>query len=139
MTVAKLLNHVPVYHYPSSFPSLLSQIGITKRFLILWRSEGVLELLYSRRPHMVARSSLGASALATAVAAGEEADDDATEADDGADDGLEDAADTANNSHDCISNGLEARFDLLNRLSVEVEDKVVAMVAYARNNTAHFG
>ena len=119
MTVAKLLHHVPMYHYPSSFP-LLSQIGITKRFLNLWRSEGVLELLYSRRPHMVARSSLGASALATAVAAGEEADDDATEADDGADNGLEDAADTANNSHDCISNGLEARFD-------------------ARKNTAHFG
>lgn len=88
---------------------------------------------------MVARSSLGASALATAVAAGEEADNDATEADDGADDGLKDATDTTNNSHNCISNGLEARFDLLNRLSVEMEDKLVAVVAYARKNTAHFG
>lgn len=71
------------------------------------------ESLYSCRPHVVACSSLGTSALATAVAAGEEADDDAAEADDGADDGLEDAADTADDSHDCISNGLEARSDLL--------------------------
>jgi hypothetical protein len=119
VTVAKLLHHVPVYHY---LPFLsLPQIGIIKRFYIPWRgSEGVLVLLYSRRPHVVACSSLGASTLATAVATGEEADDDTAEADNGADDGLEDAADTADNSHDCISNGLEARSN-------------------TRHNTAHFG
>jgi hypothetical protein len=89
---------------------------------------------------VAACSSLGASAPAAAVAAGEEADDDTAEADNGADDGLEDAADTADNSHDCISNGLEARSDLWNSLLVYVvEDRDVAVVAYARHNTAHFG
>lgn len=104
-----------MYHYPPFFPPslTLSQIGIIKRFSIPWRrSERVSESLYSCRPHVAACSSLGASTLATTVTAGEEANDDTAEADNGADDGLEDAADTADNSHDCISNGLEARSDL---------------------------
>lgn len=89
---------------------------------------------------MAACSSLGASTLATTVTAGEEANDDTAEADNGADDGLEDTADTADNSHDCISNGLEARSDLWNMLLVSVvEGKGVAVKAYTRHNTAHFG
>jgi hypothetical protein len=127
-----------VYHLPLYHPLFSNWYHLCVLSSVQERDSSPL---YSRRLHVRVTASLGASALATAVATGEEADDDTAELDNGADDGLKDAADTADDGHDGISDGLETRLDLFGSFVSEMlfKGSSEAVVAYARDNTAHFG